>query len=206
MQATLTMSEATAKRTTRLVGRRWLLVGGVLVVAVCGFANAEQAVMTSLLKPLDLVSYRSGTMPPHFSGRTIDARQISMTDLRGRVVLVNFWASWCLECRPDMPALERLHREFTPRGLSVISVNAREETSAVDRYARELGLTFPLVLDPDGKINRLYGVIGLPTTFIVARDGRAVAFAIGPREWGSAPARALFNALLAEPVPRSPAQ
>lgn len=183
------------------------LIVGVLVAVfvVCRFAYAEQTALTSLLKPLDLVGYRSGTMPPRFSARTIDARQISISELRGRVVIVNFWASWCLECRPEMPALERLHREFTAHGLSVISVNAREDRAAVSQYARELGLTFPLGLDPDGKINSLYGVIGLPTTFVIARDGRAVAFAIGPREWGSASARAMFGALLAEPFPSASA-
>jgi peroxiredoxin len=74
------------------------------------------------------------------------------------------------------------------------------------RYAKELGLTFPLVLDRDGKINARYGVIGLPTTFVVGRDGRAIAFAIGPRQWESAPARTLIAALLAEPVSDPAAQ
>ncbi len=68
------------------------------------------------------------------------------------------------------------------------------------------GLTFPLVFDPDGKINALYGVVGLPTTFVVGRDGRAIAFAIGPRQWESAPARALIEALLAEPASGPAAQ
>jgi peroxiredoxin len=101
-----------------------------------------------------------------------------------------------------MPALERLHREFAPRGLAVVGINAREDREAVRRYAKDLNLTFPLVLDPDGKINGAYGVVGLPTTFVVGRDGRAVALAIGPREWASAPARAIIEALLAESVPR----
>jgi peroxiredoxin len=100
-----------------------------------------------------------------------------------------------------MPVLERLEREFSSQGLAIIGVNARENKDAVRRYAKELGLTFPLVLDRDGKINALYGVIGLPTTFVVGRDGRAIAFAIGPRQWESAPARALIAALLAEPGP-----
>jgi peroxiredoxin len=101
-----------------------------------------------------------------------------------------------------MPALERLHRDFAPRGLAVLGINAREDREAVRRYAKDLDLTFALVLDPDGKINAAYGVVGLPTTFVVGRDGRAIALAVGPREWESAPARAIIEALLAEPVPR----
>ncbi|MBI2160479.1 MAG: TlpA family protein disulfide reductase [Candidatus Rokubacteria bacterium] len=171
------------------------------MAALAGAASADPPALAPLLKTLDLRGYPSRTAPPQFSGRTLGARQLSMTEHRGRVILLNFWASWCLECRSEMPGLERLHREFSSRGLVIIGVNARESKKAVGRYATELGLTYQLVFDPDGKINALYGVIGFPTTFVVGRDGRAVAFAIGPRQWESAPARALIEALLAEPVP-----
>lgn len=188
-----------------LASERHLLAWALLVVAPCSSARAEPAV-APLLKPLDLVGYASRTAPPHFSGSTIDTRWVSMKDLRGKVVLMNFWASWCAECRPEMPVLERLHREFAPQGFAVIGINVREGREAVRRYASELGLTFPLVLDPDGKINAVYGVVGLPTTFLVGRDGRAVALAVGPREWASTPARALIQALLAEPARRPGAE
>jgi peroxiredoxin len=184
------------------MGRWWpWLTWGLLVLQPCSPARAESSVPL-LLKPLNLVGYSARVTPPDFSGGTVDARNMSTTDLRGKVVLLNFWASWCLECRPEMSVLERLHRELAPQGLAIVGINAREPTDTVRRFANELGLTFPLVLDGDGKINALYGVIGLPTTFLVGRDGHPVAFAIGPREWGGAPARALFNALLAEPAPR----
>jgi cytochrome c biogenesis protein CcmG/thiol:disulfide interchange protein DsbE len=176
------------------------LVSALVVAASASPVDAQPA--TSLLKPLGLVGYSSSTTPPYFSGRTIDARQLSTTELRGKVVLVNFWASWCLECRPEMPVLERLHRELAPRGFAVVGINAREAAAPVRQYAKDLGLTFPLVLDTDGTINASYGVIGLPTTFLAARDGRAVAFAVGPREWGGAAARSLIEALLAEPASR----
>ena len=120
-----------------------LLARGLLVTAVCGPASADEQAVTALLKPLHLVGYRAGTKPPHFGGLTPDARPLSMTDLRGKVVVVNFWASWCHECRPEMPALERLHREFASRGLAIIGINAREEAATIRRYAKELGLTFP---------------------------------------------------------------
>jgi peroxiredoxin len=99
-----------------------------------------------------------------------------------------------------MPLFERLHREFAAQGLRVIGINTREGTASVREYSKELGLTFPLVLDPRGEINSAYGVIGLPTTFLIARDGRAVALGVGPREWESEPARALIQTLLAEPA------
>jgi len=184
---------------------RHLLAWALLVVTPCSFARAESAV-TPLLKPLDLVDYASRAAPPHFSGSTIDSRRVSMRDLRGKVVLINFWASWCAECRPEMPVLERLHRELAPQGFAVIGINAREGSEVIRRYASALGLTFPLVLDRDGKINSLYGVVGLPTTFLVGRDGRAVALGVGSREWASTPARALIQALLAEPAPRPSAE
>jgi thiol-disulfide isomerase/thioredoxin len=175
-----------------------------LAVGVAG-AAAEVTTLAPLLKALDLRGYARGTMPPAFGGRTLDG-WVSLNDVRGQVVLVNFWASWCVECRSEMAVLERLHRDWGPRGLAVVGVNARENAVTIRRYAAELGLTFPLLLDSDGTMNSQYGVVGLPTTFLIARDGRAVAFAVGARDWGGAPARALIAALLAEPAPRPQAR
>ena len=177
-----------------------LLACSLFVAGLAGTVSADQAALAPLLKALDLRDYTSRTTPPAFSGSTLDARPLSITEYRRSVIILNFWASWCRECRPEMPVLERLHREFSSRGLTLIGVNAREKKDAAWRYAKELGLTFPLVLDRDGRINALYGVIGLPTTFVIGRDGRTIGFAVGPREWESAPARALIAALLAEPA------
>jgi len=183
-----------------------LLACGLLVVGLAGTGAADQGALAPLLKTLNLHDYTFRPAPPDFSGRTLDARTLSITEYRGSVITLNFWASWCLECRPEMPGLERLRREFSSRGLAVIGVNAREDREAARRYATELGLTFPLVLDRNGAINTLYGVVGLPTTFVIGRDGRAIGFAVGPREWESAPARALIAALLAGPAPPPGAQ
>jgi peroxiredoxin len=172
----------------------------VTIVTVLGVPETSRADAAELLERLNLSGYRPGTKPPEFNGITTDGQRMSLASLRGKVVLLNFWASWCLECRPEMPLFERLHREFAAQGLSTLGINAREGTAVVRRYAEELRLTFPLILDPKGKINADYGVIGLPTTFLIGRDGWAVARAIGPREWGSEPAKTIIRAILHEPT------
>jgi peroxiredoxin len=170
-----------------------------LMTAFNGLA-AERPALPELLKAMNLSGYPSLMHPPDFSGFTIDGQKVSLAGLSGRVVLLNFWATWCLECRSEMPAFERLHRELSVQGLAVVGINAREGTTTIREYAKELGLTFPLILDPKGTINAAYGVIGLPTTFLIGRDGRPVALAVGPREWASTPGRAIIQALLAEPA------
>lgn len=179
-------------------------IAGVLIaiVTILGAPEASRAEVAELLQKLNLTAYPRDTRPPEFNGRTADGREASLASLRHKVILLNFWATWCQECRPEMPVFEGLHREHAPHGLSIMGINAREGTAAIRGYAKELGLTFPLILDPNGEINALYGVIGLPTTFFIGRDGRAVALAVGPRDWASAPARALIQALLAEPATR----
>jgi peroxiredoxin len=174
-----------------------------VIVAIMTALNAPAAewpALLELLKALNVSTYPSLMHPPEFSGFTADGQRVSLASLSGRVVILNFWATWCLECRPEMPAFERLHREFSIQGLAVVGVNAREGTATIREYAKELGLTFPLISDPTGKINSAYGVIGLPTTFLIGRNGRAVALAVGPREWDGKPARTLIQAFLAEPA------
>ncbi len=154
---------------------------------------------TDLLRALDLGGYQRGERPPEFNGRTIDGKSLSLAGLRGKVVFVTFWATWCPPCREEMSLFEGLHRGLETEGLAVVGVNVREEGPAILEYAGALGLTFPLILDPQGEIQGAYGVIGLPTTFLIARDGRAVARAVGPRDWGGPQARTLIRALLTEP-------
>ena len=177
-------------------------IAGVLIAiaTILGAPESSRAEVAELLQKLNLTAYSRGTTPPEFDGRMADGRKVSLASLQGKVVLLNFWATWCQECRSEMPAFEQLHREFSVHGLAVIGINAREETTTIRDYAKELGLTFPVIVDPKGTINAAYGVIGLPTTFLIGRNGRPVALAVGPREWASTPARAIIQALLAEPA------
>jgi peroxiredoxin len=185
--------------------RRWIVASGLCALTALGAPASGGSLTPAQLATLDLGAYPHRIAPPEFSLRTPDNQTVTLAGLRGRVVLLNFWASWCLECRPEMSAFEALHRKFAPRGLAIVGINTREDKTAVRQYATGLGLTFPLVLDLHGTTAVQYGVVGLPTTFLVGRDGRAVALAVGPREWASAAAEAIIQSLLSDsPGPTDP--
>jgi len=188
--------------------RRWMVWAGTVAVGAAGalgspaLGDSHSPAAVGPLAPaqlasLDLRPYPRGTPSPELSLRTLEGRTVSLAGLRGQVVLLNFWATWCLECRPERPTLEVLHRRFGARGLAVVGVNTRERPLVVRNYVRELRLTFPLLLDSDGTVTGRFGVIGLPTTFLFGRNGRAVALAVGAREWASAAAVEIVETLLA---------
>src|SRR5262245_26928815 len=191
-----------ANRRDRFVapGAREALAGLAASLALLVTPAAGQP--AGVLQALRLVGYPAETRPPGFRATTADGRRVSLEELRGRVVFLNFWATWCLECRQELPMLEQLHRAYAPRGLMVLGVNFQETPKTVQQYAREQDLSMVMLIDRPGVITRSYGVIGLPTSFLIGRDGRAVARAIGPREWIAAELSRLIDSLLGEPIPR----
>lgn len=181
-------------------GRAWLRRGLLVLGTVLATPETGQADVAERLKALDLAAYPRDERPPEFSGRTVDGQRLSLERLRGRVVLLTFWTTWCVPCRDEMAVLDRLHRDLGPKGLAVVGVGAGEKPAAVSKYSAALGVSYPLIVDPRGEIQAAYGVVGVPTSFLIGRDGRAVARAVGPRDWDGAQSRALIRALLAEPI------
>ncbi|MFQ5830792.1 MAG: TlpA disulfide reductase family protein, partial [Candidatus Methylomirabilia bacterium] len=115
---------------------------------------------------------------------------------RGKVVFLNFWATWCPPCRVEMASMERLHREFKDRGLAVLAVNFEESPKQVARFMKDFQLSFPTVLDVDATVALRYKVQGLPMTFFIDRNGKMVGSATGARDWASPEAKALIRSLL----------
>ena len=127
----------------------------------------------------------------------------TLQDYAGEVVLLNIWATWCAPCREEMPSIERLHRAFGPRGLKVlaVSIDGKGDEQAIRSFVREFGLTFEILHDPEGDIQRIYRTTGVPETFVIARDGVIRKKIIGHADWSSEGNRALVAQLLAEDRP-----
>ncbi len=113
-------------------------------------------------------------LAPLFDLPTITGQHMALGDTAGDVVLVNFWATWCAPCREEMPVIEAAQQKYGPRGFKVLSVNVQEPSGVVTDYIREVGVTFPILLDQEGSVTRSYRVQTLPRNFFLARDGRVV--------------------------------
>jgi peroxiredoxin len=114
----------------------------------------------------------AGGVATGFSLSGLDGLHHSLTDYRGEVVLVNFWATWCIPCRAEMPDLEHEFRVHRSRGFVVLGVNWRESVADATSLARALGVSYPILLDLDGKVHDAYHVTGMPESFVVDRSGR----------------------------------
>jgi peroxiredoxin len=177
------------------------LYGLAVVVILCGLlvlgsgsaagANGE-ADRFGILSPSQKVAASDFTLEDP-SGTPVRLR-----DFRGKIVFINFWATWCIPCRAEMPAIQQLYQEFQEQGLVVAAVNFQDAPEAVLAFSQELQLTFPIPLDRKGTVASAYGVRGLPASYIVNREGQIIGQAIGGREWESKDAKAYFQWLLSQ--------
>jgi len=139
---------------------------------------------------------RPGQPVPDFSF-TWQGRTYKLRELRGRVVVLNFWATWCSPCATEMPALERLHQALGEKGVYVLGISADEEAAAYEKFLRDNQLTFPTYRDAERKIATLYGTYMFPETFIIDPQGRLVQKVVGVQAWDD-PEVMSFLARLAE--------
>jgi thiol-disulfide isomerase/thioredoxin len=143
----------------------------------------------------------SPKVAPTFTLPTADGQQVSLQQYRGKVVFLNFWATWCIPCREEMPALERLHQTYQSQGLAIVSIDLKETADQVKAFFQKHSLSFPALLDQDGSVFRDYLVAGMPTTYLIGRDGILLARGVGGRDWTRAEALQLIQELIgATPV------
>jgi peroxiredoxin len=174
--------------------QQWTIVLGIIALLAVALAAATHYLGDELF-PVSV-----GSTAPPFEGQTLDGtkRTKTLADYKGKVLLVNVWATWCEPCRVEMPSLEKLHREFGPQGLAIVALSVDDpgEDEHVREFAKELGLTFEILLDPARKTATGYQVTGFPETFVIARDGTIRKKVIGAADWSSEGNRALIRELL----------
>jgi peroxiredoxin len=112
----------------------------------------------------------SGPAPP-FALPTRDGGQVTLAELEGQVVMLNFWATWCGPCRQEMPHLEALHQRYSDLGFTLLGVNVEEDSSGADKFLAETPVTFPILFDPKSEVSKKYDVIAMPSTVLIDRTG-----------------------------------
>jgi peroxiredoxin len=138
----------------------------------------------------------TGGPPPPFALEDLAGRTHRLADYRGKVVLVNFWATWCAPCRDEMPSIERLRAALVGRPFVVLAVNLAEPRSRIEKFLARTPLAFPVLLDRDTAVAKAWRARILPATYLVGRDGRVRQVHFGELDWSSGAARRAVEALL----------
>ncbi len=176
---------------------RLAMVGsGLAIAATLAIVTTKPETASPVAEPTDLA--------PVFDALDVSTGAIrSFGEFEGKVVLLNFWATWCMPCESEMASMERLYRQYQDEGLVVIAVSVdRESRHKVRQWVERRGMTFPVFQDARGEVERLYHTFGVPESFVIDRSGAIVMRAPGPREWDDPEHSALVRDLLGPEAPR----
>jgi peroxiredoxin len=171
-----------------------VLTGAVLVCLPASGAD-DRAVWSMAVADRGLV--KVGDEAPNFQLRDLDGNVVVLSHFRGKVVLVNFWATWCGPCRVEMPAMEQLYRAFSRQEFEILAVSTDPQGVTVTRpFQQEMGLTFPILHDAEFRVGLAYGARTLPMSFVVDRRGLVRQKIPGARDWIAPEAKELIRTLL----------
>lgn len=177
------------------------IIGIMLVVGVIGYIGGKVSNNGNVTN--QQVSGSSApeenANAPDFSLKTINNTTVRLSDYRGKVVFLNFWATWCPPCRMELPAMEKLYEKLKNQPFIIIAVNIDNgDPGAVKNFVQSMNLTFPVLLD-DGNVSKMYNVNAIPTTFIIRKNGTIDAIVNGARPWDDPAYINAFDKLMAEP-------
>jgi len=134
-----------------------------------------------------------GRPAPDFTLIDTAGKTWHLAELEGKLVFINFWATWCPPCRSELPSMETLAREKAEAGFQMLTILVKDEPAKAVELARKLGLTFPVLIDPQNATSKAYGITGVPETFIVGPDGVLRDKVVGPLDWDSPHARKIIQ-------------
>ena len=133
---------------------------------------------------------------PDFNLPLLSGENRSLSSYRGRVIMLNFWATWCPPCVQEMPSMENLYRRFKDQGLEILAVNVGENQSTVQNFINRYRFTYPIPMDRNSRISRQYGLRYFPTTYIIDRSGQVISMTVGFKQWDTPQMISAFEALL----------
>jgi peroxiredoxin len=171
-----------------------LIIAAILFPALL---PAAEKITAEEYRAVGLQMLKEGTRSIDFELQDLNGKKVSLSSQKGKVVFLNFWATWCPPCRAEMPSMQRLHARFKDKGLVILAVNLQEDAKSVRRFLAANKLSFPVLLDSDGRIGAIYGARSIPTTYLIGRDGSVLAGTMGAMEWDSKEHLAFFTRLLA---------
>ncbi len=158
---------------------------------------ADTTVLSQALSRMKVTVPKKPQLAPDFTLPDFKQSTVRLSDYRGKLVLLNFWASFCAPCRREMPGLENLWQHYRSKGLVVLALSAdRDNLKQVETFIKEGKYNFPILLDTEGDVRKKYEIRALPTTYLIGRDGRFIGRVIGERKWGSVPSQQLIKSLL----------
>jgi len=141
----------------------------------------------------------TGFVPaPDFATVDAEGRAVRLDSFKGKVVILNFWATWCPPCRLEMPSMEKLYQEFKEQGLEIVAVNFMESPGPVREFVKEQGFTYPILMDGKSRIAESYGVMRLPETVLIGRRGNLLGKSAGYKDWYKPAVREFVSLLLAD--------
>lgn len=179
--------------------QQWAIVGAVIAVLGIGLLTASHYMQDELF-PVE-----QGSRAPDFRAKVLGKNQYkTLADYKGKVVLLNVWATWCAPCQAEIPSLERLYKAYGDSGLKLVAVSIDDYVSedSIRAFARNFGVTFEILHDSTHAIERAYQTTGYPESFVIGPDGTIRKKWIGPDDWSSQGNRALFAQLLGLQTPR----
>jgi thiol-disulfide isomerase/thioredoxin len=130
----------------------------------------------------------------------LNGRQVSLSDFKGKVLFVNFWATWCPPCLEEMPSMQKLHNRLKDKDFVMVAIGLQESAAPVKKYLKEYQFTFMTLLDLKGEVGLLFGIRSIPTTLILDKQGMIIGVAMGARDWDGKKSIALFEHLIEQEV------
>ena len=192
--------------TIKIVFSGILLLGcGVVAAFVFDFnplakAIPENRTLDQLFADMGVEIFPDRTSPVDLSLPDVSGADVALSAYRGKVVLLNFWATWCPTCVVEMPSMEKLHLKLKDQNFAMVAVSIQDSASQIKRFFLLNKLTFTALLDLNGKTVPGFGIRAIPTTLILDKTGRIIGRVIGSREWDSRESVVMFERLIDEPV------